>query len=92
MSGSRNPHVVLTLRMPNSQTYMVTWRSATQLIQMGVTAQTFHVGDRVTVTGSPAKDAAHREITLIREVQWADGWVWRMEDGRVSVTAGRPLL
>jgi len=35
------------------------------------------VGDRLTVTGSPAIDPARHEITLIRKVEdRAGGWWW----------------
>jgi hypothetical protein len=83
-----NPHVVLTVRTRDAAAYTVTWNAANQLNRQGVPASQLKVGDTVVVSGSPSKVAA--ELSRISEVRRpSDGWAWRMQDGRVSVTAAR---
>jgi hypothetical protein len=72
-----NPHVVLRLRVEHHEPVTVSWASLYQLSYAGVTADMVSVGDRLTVTGSPAIDLARHEITLIRKVEdRAGGWWW----------------
>jgi hypothetical protein len=79
-----NPHVVLTLRMPDSTVYTVTWMSGRQLNLQGVGADELTIGDVVVVSGSPSRQSDElAKITQVRRL--SDGWTWRIENGRVSV-------
>jgi len=74
-----NPHVILKIRAADSTVYTITWQARTWVErQAGVTKSTFQIGDRLIVVGSPSRDAASREVTLVREVRRpADQWMWR---------------
>jgi hypothetical protein len=74
-----NPHVVMTIRTPDSVMYTITWQSPGWLQQAAaVTKTTFHAGDHLIVIGAPSRDARSREVTRIREVRRpTDGWIWR---------------
>ena len=83
-----NPHVVLKVRTRDAGLYTATWNAAGQLSRQGVSATHLKKGDAVVVVGNPSTKRA--EVAKIREVRRpSDGWAWRMEDGRVSVTASR---
>ena len=83
-----NPHVVLTVRVPGASVYTVTWMSGRQLNLQGVATANLRAGDVVVVTGNPSRDSPElSKITEVRRLR--DGWTWRMDDGRVSVTAAR---
>ena len=74
-----NPHVVMKIRAADSTVYTVAWQAVGWVERnAGVTKTTFKVGDHLIVTGSPARDPASREVTLLREVRRPrDGWNWR---------------
>jgi len=72
-----NPHVMLKIRSA-SGVFIATWESANVVLRRAnFTATTFHVGDRLLVTGSPAREAARHELALLTEVvRPSDGWKW----------------
>jgi hypothetical protein len=83
-----NPHTVLTIRTQDAGVYTATWRTARQLERDGVTREHLKVGDVVTITGNPSRVRPDlSKLTEVRRIQ--DGWAWRMDDGRISVTASR---
>jgi hypothetical protein len=76
----RNPHSFVTLEIKDADgksiRWGVEWGGITLLTQTGVTRQTLKVGDKVTVTGAPPRDAA-MHIVLMKIIRRpADGWVW----------------
>ena len=74
-----NPHVVMKIRAADSVVYTVTWQAATWVERnAGVSKETFKVGDHLVVIGSPSRDPASHEVTLLREVRRTrDQWTWR---------------
>ena len=74
-----NPHVVMKIRAADSTVYTVTWQAARWVERnASVSKETFKVGDHLVVVGSPSRDPASREVTLVREVRRPrDQWAWR---------------
>jgi hypothetical protein len=74
-----NPHVVMKIRAADSTVYTVAWQAVGWVERnAGVTRTTFKLGDHLIVVGSPARDPASHEVTLLREVRRPrDGWNWR---------------
>jgi hypothetical protein len=72
-----NPHILMKVRA-GSDLYVASWETPRAVSrQVNFTATTFHVGDRIVVTGSPKRDAASHELALLSEVvRPADGWQW----------------
>ena len=72
-----NPHGILTLRTDEGTVFMAEWGNAFQLDRSGFVAGMLAVGDRVVVTGSPAKDPATHRLALVTEIRRPrDGWQW----------------
>ena len=76
----RNPHSFITLEITDSNgkvtRWGVEWGGVTLLTQTGVSRQTLKVGDRVTVTGAPSRDAAEHKVLMKIIRRSSDGWVW----------------
>ena len=76
----RNPHSFVNLEIKDSDgkaaRWGVEWGGVTLLTQTGVTRQTLKVGDKVTVTGAPSRDAAMHVVLMKIIRRPADGWVW----------------
>jgi len=72
-----NPHVLMKVRA-GSDLYVASWETPRAVSrQANFTATTFHVGDRIVVTGSRKRDASSHELALLSEVvRPADGWRW----------------
>jgi hypothetical protein len=70
----RNPHGVITLEVPG-RTRPVEWRAETNspsiLRRRGWTPESLHVGDKVTLSGWPARDGSH--YLRLRSAQLPDG-------------------
>ncbi len=73
-----NPHVVMTIRMPDATIYHVTWQwPVGTLSLMGVTQATFKVGDDLIITAAPSHDPKLRELQQVSAVKRpSDGWSW----------------
>ena len=85
-----NPHTTMTLRTTDGAVYTATWNAAFQLARMGVRQTDLNIGDVVMITGHSHRDPTVHELAKLREVRrLRDGWAWKSEDGRVTVTAGR---
>jgi hypothetical protein len=76
----RNPHSFVSLEVKDSDgkitRWGVEWGGVTLLTQTGVTRQTLKVGDNVTVTGAPSRDAAEHKVLMKIIRRPADGWAW----------------
>jgi len=72
-----NPHIVMKVRS-GSEVFIATWESPNTVLRRAhFTATTFHLGDRIIVSGSPARDAFKHELALLTEVvRPSDGWKW----------------
>jgi len=57
------------------------WSNPARLAQAQIKKDTIKPGDRVIITGSPARDTQEAKIHLKRIVRLSDGWTWA---GRTS--------
>lgn len=77
----RNPHAVLQLDVRvadgSTQCWTAQWGGLAQLKREGVTSTSLKVGDRVVVTGSPARQPGLHLLRLQAVHRPADGWTWR---------------
>jgi hypothetical protein len=77
----RAPHAWLYLTVVDAEgralRYGAEWAGPTRLERMGVARDTFQAGDRVSITGSPGRDAAARQIHLKKVKRLSRGeWSW----------------
>jgi hypothetical protein len=82
----RNPHsfVYVNVREKDGKVYRysVEWGGAGQLAGQGVSAETLKVGDKVVVTGSPAR--GYPEMKRVRLVTLTkEGFDWGKRPGQV---------
>jgi hypothetical protein len=72
-----NPHIVMRVKTATGM-YTASWESPNMVARrVRFDANTFKVGDRVVVKGSPAKDPSVKVLTLLKHVSRPkDGWVW----------------
>ena len=72
-----NPHIVMKVRS-GSEVFIATWESPNTVLRRAhFTATTFHLGDRIIVSGSPARDSFKHELASLKEVvRPSDGWKW----------------
>jgi len=83
-----NPHTILTVRAADGTVYKATWNAGFQLASMGVKTTELKAGDVLAITGFPQRDPKMHELAKLRTVRrLTDGWTWKMENGRVTVTA-----
>jgi hypothetical protein len=77
----RAPHAWLYVTVLDAQgqpqRYAAEWGNPTRLGRDGVTRETFQAGDRVSITGSPGRDADARQIHLKQVKRFSRGdWSW----------------
>lgn len=66
-----------------TQRYAVEWGGAAQLRNQGVDGKTLKVGDQVTVTGRPGRNAMDHRLLMMHIERPADGWNWGLRPGEV---------
>jgi len=72
----RNPHPLVHLEVEGQagkERWAVEWSSRTRLEGRGVTSETLQAGDRIVVTGGPARDGS-RGLFVARLKRPADGF------------------
>jgi hypothetical protein len=76
----QNPHAWVHVSAPDSrgqiQKYGAEWSNPGRLSQQGITRDTLRPGDRVILSGSPARDPGAYKLHLKRIERPADGWKW----------------
>lgn len=76
----RNPHSFVQIMAPDKsgkmQRWAVEWSAGAALSGQGVTAATLKVGDKVTITGNPARNAADHRLRMNKIQRPKDGWSW----------------
>jgi hypothetical protein len=76
----RSPHSFVHVMAPDPtgtmQRWAVEWAQGSQLARSGVTRETLRPGDRVVVTGSPARDQNDHRLRLRKIQRPSDGWEW----------------
>jgi hypothetical protein len=76
----RNPHsfvhVMVTGKDGKTVTWAVEWGAGGALSSGGVTSSTLKPGDKVKVTGNPARDASTHRLRMNSIERPSDGWKW----------------
>lgn len=76
----RNPHSFLHVEARDKGGKMVTWAvewaAGGALSAQGVSAGTLKPGDKVNITGNPARDAASHRLRMTAVERPSDGWKW----------------
>ena len=74
----RNPHSFVHVMAPDKSGKMVTWAvewGAGGALS-GVSGDTLKPGDKVNVTGNPARDASSHRLRMRSIERPSDGWKW----------------
>lgn len=81
----RNPHSFVHIEAPDDQGQMqrwaVEWGGAAQLSNQGLSNQTLHVGDVVTIVGNPGRDPADHRVRMQYLKRNSDGFDWGRRPG-----------
>jgi hypothetical protein len=81
----RNPHSFLRLDATDkdgaTKTWALEWGSINQLTHAKLTRTTLLPGNRLVVTGAPARDMSVPRLLIITLKRPADGWSW---EGKVD--------
>jgi Family of unknown function (DUF6152) len=76
----KNPHAWLHLAVVdesgNLQKYSAEWSNPARLKSAGFSVDSFKPGDRLILTGSPARDPSEHRIHLRTIQRPSDGWKW----------------
>jgi Family of unknown function (DUF6152) len=76
----RNPHSFVHVLAPDENGKMVTWAvewgAGATLQSAAINRSTLKPGDKVIVTGNPARDTASHRMRMRAIVRPADGWKW----------------
>ena len=76
----RSPHSLIELSTADGKMYVAEWDTVPRLQSAGVNSTTLKAGDRIVVTGNPARDSLDRRLALLTEVRRpSDGWLWKKE-------------
>ncbi len=81
----RNPHSFVHIEAPDEHgelhRWAVEWGGAGQLEGQGVTGQTLHVGDMVTIEGNPGRNPADHRLRMRYLRRDSDGFNWGRRPG-----------
>lgn len=81
----RNPHSFLRLDVTDKEgvtkTWALEWGSISQLSGSQLTRTTLKPGDRLVVSGEPARDQSSPRLLIVSVKRPSDGWSWQ---GRVE--------
>jgi len=81
----RNPHSFVHVEVADEKGEMhrwaVEWGGAGTLANQGVTNQTLHVGDIVTISGNPGREAGDYRLRMQFLRRPADGFEWGRKPG-----------
>lgn len=76
----RNPHSLVQVMAPDKDgkvvTWAVEWAGGGALGAANVKADTIKPGDKVIVTGNPARDANSHRVLMRSIERPSDGWKW----------------
>jgi hypothetical protein len=82
-----NPHPFLVLavaRRGEQQSWKVELDNRSELVAAGMTARSFDAGDRLTVTGSPARDHSHQAYA--QRIERGDGFLYEQVGSSPRIT------
>jgi hypothetical protein len=81
----RNPHSFVHVEAPDEngvmQRWAVEWGGAAQLSNQGLSNQTLHVGDVVTIVGNPGRDPSDHRVRMQYLQRKSDGFDWGRRPG-----------
>jgi hypothetical protein len=81
----RNPHSFMKVDVADKEggtkSWTLEWGSVSQLSQYSITRTSLRPGDKIVVTGQPARDAAAPRVLIETLKRPSDGWEWK---GRVQ--------
>ncbi len=81
----RNPHSFLRVDVTEkdgvTKTWALEWGSINQLASANLTRTTLRPGDKLVISGEPARDQSSPRLLIVSMKRPADGWSWQ---GRVE--------
>ena len=81
----RNPHSFMRIDVTDKdgtvKTWALEWGSASQLAISQISRTTIKPGDKLTITGQPARDQSSNRLLIQGIKRSSDGWTW---SGRVQ--------
>ena len=81
----RNPHSFVHIEAPDENGQMQRWAveggGAAQLSNQGLSNQTLHVGDVVTIVGNPGRDPSDHRVRMQYLKRNSDGFDWGRRPG-----------
>ena len=81
----RNPHSFMKIDVTDKEgtkkSWALEWGSTGQLSQAQITRTSLKPGDKIVVTGEPARDPAAPRLLITTVKRPSDGWEWK---GRVQ--------
>jgi hypothetical protein len=81
----RNPHAFVHLQAPDEhgvkQRWAIEWAGTAQLANSGITRDTLHVGDAVTIVGRPSRVAGEYRVLMVTLRRPSDGFTWGTRQG-----------
>ena len=72
----RNPHSFVHVETSDGIRWSIEWGAAGQLASQGVRTGTLKVGDKVTVIGSPGRNAEDHRLRMRSITRPSDSWTW----------------
>jgi hypothetical protein len=76
----RNPHSFVHVMAPDKdgkmQRWSIEWGAISQLNRQGVERYTLKIGDRVQITGAPARNPDDHRLLMRRLLRPSDGFKW----------------
>jgi hypothetical protein len=83
----RNPHSFVQIEVRDDagavRTWSVEWGGAGQLGEQGVTRDTLKIGDNLSVSGNPGRDAGEHRLRMTSLRRTSDGFGWGTRPGQV---------
>ena len=81
----RNPHSFMKIDVTDkdgtTKSWALEWGSTNQLSQAQITRTSLRPGDKIVVTGEPARDPSAPRVLITTVKRPSDGWEWK---GRVQ--------
>ena len=77
----RNPHSFLRVDVTEkdgaTKTWALEWGSISQLTEAKLTRTTLRPGDRLLISGEPARDQSSSRLLILSMKRPSDGWSWQ---------------
>jgi hypothetical protein len=81
----RNPHTFVHVQAPDEngamQRWAIEWSGTAQLANNGITRDTLHVGDAVTIVGRPSRVTGEFRVLMVSLKRPSDGFSWGTKQG-----------